>query len=101
MNATLTTETAIISKLVQAALASGYSMDVNDGEETVLRRSTDETAIIGAMFSTDEDYLTFRDSDGEKIGWIYLIHGNGEDVISDLADNPEMNRLAEEAVAHV
>lgn len=102
-------------KIVQAAikqlLAAGFSLDVNDGEETTLKHSTDAAAIVAAMFTTDEDYLFVNEpgagspaaalKGGSRIGWVRFIYGNdGYDVMSDYTVNlesqlTEANKLAE------
>lgn len=52
-------ERQIIVALVEDALAAGYALGVNDGEETTLKRCTDEAAIFAALSTTDEDYLLY------------------------------------------
>ncbi len=82
-------ERMIAKRLIQELLAADFLLSVNDGEETVLKRSADKLAIFEAMFSTDEDYLIVS-KDGKKIGWIKMIYGNdGFDVISDYTMNLE------------
>jgi hypothetical protein len=89
------TELRIIRRLVSSALAAGYTISVNDGEETVLVKSTSQKAIIAAMFSTDEDYLHLYRPGGTYLGWIRLIYGNGSDVISDHTYTPELTTFLE------
>jgi len=85
-------ENFIIDKAVERALELGFCISVNDGEETVLKRSRSVEDIRSAMFSTDEDYFYFYASDDAKsprVGWVRFIYGNsGYDVISDYSDNP-------------
>ena len=78
-------ERAIAERLVTDAIALGYQVSVNDGEEWTVKRSTDSKAIMAALFSTDEDYIRIR-KDGEEtsVGTFTLIYGNdGWDVIAD------------------
>jgi hypothetical protein len=82
IDATQQIERLIINRLIDDILATGSAISVNDGEETVLKNSTDKAAILAAMFSTDEDYLITSAPQG---AWIRLIYGNGVDVISDHA----------------
>lgn len=89
------TERALARTLVRKALARGYTVSVNDGEETVLMQSADERAIIAAMGSTDADTLIFA-LNGRRLGWVWLIYGNGEDLISDHTDREEVNSLVNE-----
>lgn len=82
------TEGKIARKAAEALIAAGFTVGVNDGEETVLKRSTDMGAIVAALFSSDEDYLLAYDAAGKKVGWVYLVYGNsGYDLISDYSVN--------------
>lgn len=83
-------EKRICRKAVRALLDAGYDVGVNDGEETVIERSTNTRKIYAAMYSTDEDYLLAVDrTSGKAIGWVRLIYGNVADVISDYTTNLE------------
>jgi hypothetical protein len=86
----LETEEKIVKKLIKRALDSEYYITVNDGEEDVVIKSRDYPKIIDAVFSTDEDYLSFykaADAD-DRVGIVYLVYGNdGFDVISDYASS--------------
>jgi hypothetical protein len=76
---------------VEQAIAAGFSIGVNDGEETVLTDCRDVETIMKALFSTDEDYLLLYESgNSDHFGWIWLVYGNGVDeVISDYTMNLE------------
>jgi hypothetical protein len=82
----------IAKRLIQAALDAGYAISVFDGEETTVRQSTDRRAIIDAMATTSDDRLTFWMGD-TRIGTVWLIYSNGEDVISDWSSNETMDAL--------
>jgi hypothetical protein len=83
-------EREIITRLVADALAAGYTLGVNDGEETTLQRCKDAGQVLSALFTTDEDWLLVYDATGKQIGWVRLIYGNdGWDVISDYTVNLE------------
>lgn len=69
-------------RLVDLALERGYRLGVHDGEEWVLRDSTDREAVLDAMASTDHDLLRIENP-AAKAGNVMLIWENGEDVISD------------------
>jgi hypothetical protein len=83
-------EARIARKIVKDALANGWTISVNDGEEWVVKRSTDSQTILNAMCSTDSDVLHLRDASGEPFGSIWLVWGNDEDVISDHSDSEAM-----------
>lgn len=84
-------EARIARKIVRDALANGWTVSVNDGEDWVVKRSTDSRAILAALCSTDSDTLLLRDAAGDCIGRIMLVWGNDEDVISDHSDNEAMS----------
>lgn len=88
------TERRIIDAIIKEALAEGMTISVYDGDEWAVRKSTDYKQITAEIAATDETTLRIRSSDGKKIGDILLIHGNGEEVISDHSDNLITGRLA-------
>lgn len=92
-----TVENTIIERLVDRALSLGYAVSVMDGEAFPVKRSTDKKTIIEAMASTDEDKLIFRNAEGGKIGSVWLIYGNGEDLISNHSDNELTQALCDYA----
>ena len=51
---------AIVSALLDAALAKGYSVSVHDGETWPVKRSTDRAALMDAIGTTDMDTLRIR-----------------------------------------
>ena len=85
-------ETQILNRLVKDILKAGYLVHVMDGEEFVLRDSNSFVKIRKAMESTDEDYL-FLKRDGQNIGWVRLIYGNDNDVISDYTSVDEIEAI--------
>jgi hypothetical protein len=81
-------EGRIFGRACSALIASGWLLDLNDGEETVITGSDSITALRAAAFSTDEDYLIAHK--GDERGWVRFIYGNdGHDVISDYTTNLE------------
>lgn len=87
-----TIERRIATRLVDDALAAGYSISVHDGEEWALKQSSDRATILNAMGSTDSDKLRFR-KDGEVIGTVLLIWGNEDDLISDTSESEAIDKL--------
>lgn len=82
-------EKLIAKRVIADALAAGFALGVNDGEETVLENSTNPDAVLAAMFSTDDDHLLFY-KDGKRVGWVRFIYGNsGYDVVNDYTVNLE------------
>lgn len=79
-------ERAIAAAIVEDALRLGYAIAVHEGEAFALRASTDGQAIMGALASTDMDRLDFI-RDGKRVGWVLLIYGNGDGLISDSTEN--------------
>jgi hypothetical protein len=87
-----TIEARIAESVVDAALALGYQISVNDGEETTLRRSVDRKAILNALRTTDQDFLFFSKGT-QNFGFIWLVWGNGEDLISDCTSSDEIQEI--------
>ncbi len=105
-------ENRIARRVASDAIAQGFKVSVNDGEETVLHHSVDVEAIMSALGSTEEDYLYFYKDTGnlagqsalklhegkpqnfhDKVGWVHLIWGNDEDLISNNSDNEITNAI--------
>lgn len=83
--------------LIDAILAKGAMISVNDGEEWTVKGSTDKGEIIRALFTTDGDTIRARDAEKNKLGDFYLIYGNsGEEVIGDYSDNDFCNAIWKE-----
>lgn len=83
-------ELAIATRIIDDALAEGWSVTVNDGEEDVVSatRSRDRACILDALCSTDEDRVYFhKDGEQEPFGWVWLVWGNGTDLLSDYTTN--------------
>ena len=84
-------EYRVISAFVKTALKAGHTLGVFDGEELVLKHSNSYKAVMGAIMSTDDDYIFVYPvgaKSGPRIGWVRLIYGNdGPDVISDYTCN--------------
>jgi hypothetical protein len=100
-------EGMVAKRCVRDMLAAGYSIDVNDGEETTICKSKHASQILDAMFTSDEDYLIIHDSDGNRLGWVYFVYGNeGWDVISDYTTSLEhvmkgVNKYSEDLEARI
>lgn len=85
-------ERRIACEFVIAALGAGYCISVdNGGDDYEISYSTDYTAIIGAMFATDDERLYVHKCTPQKtgkqytsLGWAWFVYGeNGWDVICD------------------
>ena len=100
-------ERKIAVAAITQLLAAGYSLGVNDSEETTIHHSRDAKAIEKAMFTTDDDYLlVYVKGDDEKDPrpqyWIHFVYGNdGFDVMSDYSVHlePDLTK-ANEIAAH-
>jgi hypothetical protein len=79
-----TIEMTIAGRVVDALMAAGYTIGVNDGCDTTVRHSTDRAEIMGALASTGEDYVIAYDAaTGKQFGWVWLVWGNDEELITD------------------
>lgn len=91
-------ERKVVTALVNHLLEKGYEIDVYDGEETTLNRSTDAEAIFEALCTTDHDSLIARNPGvGLVAAAFYLVWGNaldGSEVIADHSDTPFANSVS-------
>ena len=102
-------EREIVSTLVDDALQAGLLVSVFDGEEYSVKRSADRAAISEGIGATDETTLLFRDpaikAEGsnrpEAVGSVFLVHGNGSDVLANWTDNDRTNGLLKRALSIV
>ena len=91
-------ERQIVTALIDHALAEGYELSVDDGEEQH-PWTTDRAAVIDNIMEADEDRLYLR-RDGHA-AWVFLVYGNeGWTVICDYSTSLEallepINALAE------
>jgi hypothetical protein len=91
-------ELKIAREAIKGLLKAGYSVSVDNGE-TESHASDSQKHIEAALFLTDEDTL-YAWKEGKQYGWVQLIYGNVEAVISDYSMNleealKEANALAE------
>lgn len=89
-------ERRVAGRLIRAALDLDYTVSVNDGEETTVRRARTWAPVMEALATTGEDYVTMHDRDGNRVGVFYLVYGNddtGEELIADHSDNPDCEAL--------
>lgn len=97
-------ERKVVTKLVEAILAEGYVIDVNDGEETTVKGSSSKDEVLNALATTDHDFIITRNPAalyGIK-GTFFLVWGNdpsGEELIADHSDNGWSDKIAEGAEA--
>jgi hypothetical protein len=91
-------EQRLARRLVKRLLAAGLALSIYDGEEWALTRSRDLDAIWGALGETDSDLIRAYDSQGEHVGFVTLIWGNGEDLLSDWTDGGVVDGIARDLV---
>lgn len=73
-------ETEITKRIIRDALAAGYSLSVNDGEEITVRKSRDAAKVYEALATTDDDYLIVYDG-ASALGTIWFVYGNEDGVV--------------------
>lgn len=86
-------ETKIIRAIATKVVENNYTISVFDGEEYPVKKSGNVEDIMSAVGATDETTFRIRNEGGETIGFIYFVHGNGEDVVSDWSDAPEIESI--------
>jgi len=86
----------VVGAIIKAFLDLGLKVSVNDGEETTVKMSQSYREIIGATFSTDQDYLIIHNDKLERIGTVWLVYGNGSwEVAADYTDHPIITKIIE------
>ncbi len=79
-------ELRVLKLTCQTAIKAGYSVSLQDGEEWVVKRSTNVHELVMAAQSTDMDRLQIRKIDdvATPLGTILFVYGNsGCEVIAD------------------
>lgn len=99
-------EARIVDEILRRALTIGFEVRIFDCEEWGTRWTKDIDEIRPEVAATDETYIYLRmkDENGEivvdngqrMIGFIWLVHGNGGDVVCDLTDKPSIAALIPE-----
>lgn len=94
-------ERLVCRQLIRSILDFGCQVSINDGDEMVVRFSTDLYQILSNMGSTGEDQVVVLDSDNKPKGSFYLVYDNGSEdepmvVISDYTDSPLCNSIYED-----
>jgi hypothetical protein len=82
-------EREICKAAIEELIAAGYSISVRDDEyNVVIGRSRNVQKILGNLFVTDEERLEIY-FESKYVGAVFLVHGNGPDVIADYSDKLE------------
>jgi len=86
-------EARICDRLISQILAAGYAILVHDGEEPATVVTADRSKIQAATAATEMTvYWIYHDKE-VLVGGIYLVHGNGPDVIHDLSWHPQIEEM--------
>lgn len=93
------TERRIAEATVDAMLAAGWSLSVFDGEEYTVRHSRDRAQVLGALATTSDDRLFASQPDGARVGFVWLVWGNGCDLLSDWSDVQPIAAMLEPVLA--
>jgi hypothetical protein len=86
-------EAAIIDGLITAILNRGLTISVYDGEDYALKRSADRELIQKETAATYNTTYLLRTTDGVRVGFFWLVHGNHCDVIFDYSDGPTFDAI--------
>jgi hypothetical protein len=84
-------ESDIVTRVVDALLAAGYRLKVDDGESYRPEKATaDRERILDELMEVDDEYLRAVHDGAPANGWVRFVYGNdGWDVISDYTINLE------------
>ena len=86
-------EKAIVNKVLENALAFGYSFSLAESGEFLVERTKNQKEVTDVLFDMDEGFVNFYE--GERyLGAVYFVFGNdGFDVISDYNTSKEVTAL--------
>ena len=87
--------------LIRRLLKDGMKISIHDGEEWMLKQSTNRKEILETMSQTGEDTVRARNADKEHVADFYLIYHNGSEqepmvTISDHSYNDYANDVLQE-----
>lgn len=84
-------EQEIVTRTVNALIAAGFALNINDGASERPKVATKVVAdILAELMTGDDEYLMVYSDDGDGGGWVHFVYGNsGYDVISDYTTNLE------------
>lgn len=81
------TEAVIITKILDTALAMpNVEIGLLGEGEDLLGKTRDRLAIESDIAACGDTTLVFYDDKGYR-GWVWLVHGNHDDVVSDASAN--------------
>jgi len=90
-------EARICGRLISQILAAGYAIRVHDGEDPATDITSSRSKIQAATAATDLTVYQVYDWLEAKgwtiVGQIFLVHGNGPDVIHDLSWHPQIEEM--------
>lgn len=87
----------IITALIAAIFAGGYCITLNDGDDDILHLSYDVNRIRANMNSTEMDIFKVH-YEREYIGFIQLIPGNGDDIVSNHSGNAIITNIVDKVL---
>lgn len=90
------TERKIIDVIVKKALAAGYKIEVWGDGELNLPGSSDYEAITSEIAACDTTELVIEDDEFFKL-WVFFVHGNEADVLSDCTAGDKYDMFLTEA----
>lgn len=86
-------ERQIVRRVVKDLVSAGFLLNIDNGGDgyELPKPINDVTAMLRAMFATDEERLyVFRPGSPTPFGWVYFVYGNdGWDVLCDNTMNLE------------
>lgn len=82
----LTTEARIVRHMIRQLKRHGWA-PVGTYVDDVRETTTTETAMMDTVFSVDKSKVVFRNIESRQRHTIFLVLGNGVDVIADYSNN--------------
>lgn len=104
-------EKKIVREILKVMLAQGFVCSIDNGNDSIndrweIEKSSSVRAIMAKMFGVGEETLVFYEKRAEshygtvpsgwaRVGFIFLVYGNGEDVVADCGGPEYFMRLVD------
>ncbi len=82
----------IAEMIIRKGIDAGFSVAVSDGTDNRIPPTRLRAPVVSALGTAEEDYLVFY-QDKQRIGWVYLVYDDGNDIIRDASERQEIRAL--------
>ncbi len=80
-------EAKIAKHVLRSVLARSCAIRIDDEEVNLIRATTDLDEAFEELGYSEYNFIEGLDEHDKSVGWVQLIWGNGEDLISDCSES--------------